>query len=258
MRTVSRTRSALAAAAACVAINCAAPSAFAQAIQEYNYEPDHIYQVHAGLGITTQIELSPEEKILDYSTGFSSGWDLSRRENVFYLKPKNVDVDTNLLIRTATHAYIFELKVVATNWHSLDQARNSGVQYKIKFTYPSDTSFSNEAKTVAEAPELNTALLKDRRYNFNYDYAVGKSVVPWLIPVDVHDDGRFTYIRLPDLSKFPTGDFPTVYMRQKERDEDSVVNTTVEAKTIIIHGTYPYLVIRHGDNVVGLRRVTPP
>jgi len=258
MKKLSRIRSVFAAAATCAALTCAAPSVLAQAIQEYNYEPDHIYQVHTGLGITTQIELSPDEKILDYSTGFTSGWDLSRRENVFYLKPKNVDVDTNLMIRTATHSYVFELKVVATNWRSLDQARGSGVQYKIKFTYPNDTSFAKETKAVVEAPELNTSLTKDRRYNFDYDYAVGEKTVPWIIPIDVHDDGHFTYIRLPDLNKFPTGDFPTVYMRQKERDEDSVVNTTVEAKTIVVHGTYPYLVIRHGDNVVGLKRNTPP
>ena len=57
----------------------------AQVVQQYDYQPDRIYQVHTGLGITTQIELSPNEKILDYSTGFSSGWDLTRRENVLYL-----------------------------------------------------------------------------------------------------------------------------------------------------------------------------
>src|SRR5690606_22974569 len=87
--------------------------AAAQAIQEYDYQPDSIYQVRTGLGITTQIELSPHEEILDYSTGFSSGWDLNRRGNVFYLRPKNVDVDTNMMVRTATNSYIFELKVVA-------------------------------------------------------------------------------------------------------------------------------------------------
>jgi len=258
MKTFFKARSALMATAMCAAITCVVSSASAQTVQLYDYQPDRIYQVQSGLGITTQIELSPEEKILDYSTGFSSGWDLVRRDNVFYLKPKNVDVDTNLMIRTATHSYIFELKVVATDWRTLDQARKAGVQYRIKFTYPADTSFSNEAKSVAEAPALNTGLLKDRGYNFNYDYAPGKSAVPWLIPVDVHDDGRFTYIRLNDLIKFPTGDFPTVYMRQKERDVDSVVNTTVEGNTISIHGTYPYLVIRHGDSVVGLRRNTTP
>ena len=119
------------------------PAAHAQAMQQYEYQPDRIYPVRTGLGITTQIELSPNEKILDYSTGFSGGWELTRRDNVFYLKPKNVDVDTNMMIRTATHSYIFELKVVATDWKTLEQARRAGVQYKITFTYPSDASFSS-------------------------------------------------------------------------------------------------------------------
>lgn len=226
------------------------------AVQDYEYQPDRIYTVRTGLGITTQIELSPNEKILDFSTGFSSGWELTRRDNVFYVKPKNVDVDTNMMIRTATHSYIFELKVVATDWKTLDQARRAGVQYKVLFTYPADTSFKTEAKKVSQTPELNTDIAKDREYNFDYDYAMKRKVPIWLEPVNVYDDGRFTYIKMPDMKAFPTGNFPTVYMREKEHGEDSVVNTTVEGSTIVVHGTYPYLVIRHGDNVVGLRRNT--
>ncbi|SFR90056.1 type IV secretion system protein VirB9 [Dyella sp. OK004] len=240
--------------ALCIAAAAAPRGASAQAVQQYEYQPDRVYQVRTGLGITTQIELSPNEKILDFSTGFSSGWELSRRDNVFYVKPKNVDVDTNLMIRTATHSYIFELKVVATDWRTLDQARIKGVQYKIAFNYPADTAFANEATKVADAPELSTALVKGRNYNFSYDYAMRSRTPPWLVPVNVYDDGQFTYIKLSDMTKFPTGDFPAVYMREKEHGEDSVINTTVEGNTIIVHGTYPYLVIRHGDNVVGLRR----
>jgi type IV secretion system protein VirB9 len=229
---------------------------FAQAVQQYDYQPDHVYQVRTGLGITTQIELSPSEKILDYSTGFSSGWDLNRRDNVFYVKPKNVDVDTNLMIRTATRSYIIELKVVATDWRTLEQARTKGVQYKITFIYPKDTAFSSEAIKAAQAPELDTSLIKGRNYNFNYDYATRKKTAPWLVPVNVYDDGQFTYIKMNDVKQFPTGNFPAVYMREHAHGEDAVVNTTVEGNTIIVHGTYPYLVIRHGDNIVGLRRNT--
>ena len=47
-------------------------AALAEVVQTYEYAPDKIYTVRAGLGITTQIELSPDENILDYSTGFSS------------------------------------------------------------------------------------------------------------------------------------------------------------------------------------------
>jgi type IV secretion system protein VirB9 len=62
-----------------------AAQASAQAVQEYNYVPDAIYQVRTGLGITTQIELSPNVNGVDFSTGFSCGWDLTRRDTVFYL-----------------------------------------------------------------------------------------------------------------------------------------------------------------------------
>lgn len=228
-----------------------------QVLTHYEYAADAIYPVRTGLGITTQIELSPNEKILDYSTGFSSGWDLTRRENVFYLKPKNIDVDTNMMVRTATHSYIFELKVVATDWKTLAEARRDGVQYKITFTYPADTSFSHEKKRQRQTPAQDSTLLPDRSYNFDYDYATRSKAAPWLVPVNVYDDGRFTYLRMSDLKQFPSGDFPAVYMREQAHGEDSLVNTTVEGNTIIVHGTYNYLVIRHGNDVVGLRRNTP-
>jgi len=231
------------------------PSVVAQVLQTYDYQPDRIYPVRTGLGITTQIELSPSEKILDYSTGFSNGWELTRRDNVFYLKPKNVDVDTNMMVRTATHSYIFELKVVATDWKTLDQARRAGVQYKITFRYPDDTSFAAAKKKQESVSAQSAALLPGRSYNFDYDYATRDAKkAPWLVPVNVYDDGRFTYIRMSDIKSFPTGDFPAVFMRETQHGEDSLVNTTVEGNTIIVHGTYAYLVIRHGEYVVGLRR----
>jgi len=225
----------------------------AQALQEYEYQPDRIYQVRTGLGITTQVELSPNEQVLDYSTGFSSGWDLTRRDNVFYLKPKNIDVDTNMMVRTATHSYVFELKVVATDWRALEQAKQAGVQYRITFRYPNDTTFVAEKEA---GPEADTRIGKDRRYNFDYSVAT-RARQRWLVPLNVYDDGRFTYVRIAGDSRLPTGDFPVVFGRETEHGEDFVVNTSVEGNTIVVHGTYPYLVVRHGRDVVGLRRNQP-
>jgi len=231
-----------------------AATAGAQAIQQYEYEEDRIYQVRTGLGITTQIELSPSETILDFSTGFSAGWDLSRRDNVFYVKPRNVDVDTNMMVRTATNSYIFELKVVATDWTALEHAKREGVQYKIRFSYPNQTRFvsADSAPTLPPA-RLSTRLEKGRHYNFSYDYSSRRGP-GWLVPTNAYDDGQFTYLRMNDLKSVPSGGFPAVFGREREDGEDFVVNTTVEDDTLVVHGTYPFLVIRHGDRVVGLRR----
>lgn len=233
------------------------PTLQAQVVQQYQYQPDQVYPIRTALGITTQIELSPDEQVLDYSTGLSSGWDLRRRDNVFYLRPRNVEVDTNMSIRTATHAYLFELQVVATDWKTLAEARRNGVEYKVTFRYPAGSRFGKANTSDAQPTGLSTTLLPTRQYNFDYDYATRKKAAPWLLPVHVYDDGRFTYIELGNLQKFPSGDFPAVFMRETEGGEDSLVNTTVEGNTIVVHGTYPYLVMRHGEDVVGLRRNIP-
>ena len=235
-----------------IAILLTAPGAVkAQVVDEYEYQTNRIYQIRTGLGNTTQIELSPEENILDYSTGFSSGWELNRRGNVFYLKPRNVDVDTNMMVRTETHAYIFELKVVATDWVTLEQAKQAGVQYKVAFRYPNETSFTVQAEAAVQ-DHADPGIGRGRRYHFDYDYALRRGE-PWLVPSNAYDDGIFTYLRL-DIDGFPSGNFPAVFGREEERGEDFVVNTSVEQDALVVHGTYPYLVLRHGDDIVLVRR----
>lgn len=221
-------------------------------VDVYDYVPDAVYPVRTALGITTQVELDAAEEILDFSTGFSNGWDLTRRGNVFYLRPRGEDVDTNMLVRTRTHAYIFELKVVSADWTSLEQVRRAGVQYKVAFRYPVDASFEAPAEEAAASGQ-SLALEKGRHYNFDYDVAARRAP-PWLVPMNVYDDGRFTYLRMGHQPALPTGTFPAVFGRRSRDGDEFVVNTTVEDGVIVVHGTYPFLVVRHGRDVVGVRR----
>ena len=221
-------------------------------VDVYDYVADGVYQVRTALGITTQVELDPAEEILDFSTGFSTGWDLSRRGNVFYLRPRGVDVDTNMLVRTQTHSYIFELKVVATDWTTLEQVRRAGVQYKLAFRYPADAGFS---APVEEAVDLGQSigLQQGRHYNFDYD-AASRRAPAWLVPVNAYDDGRFTYLRMGAQAALPTGTFPAVFARRTRDGEEFAVNTTVDGGVLVVHGTYPCRGVRHGRDGVGRRR----
>lgn len=197
-----------------------------------------------------RLRLAREKQIKDYSTGYSNGWDLARRDNVFYVKPKDEHVDTNMHIRTATHDYIIELEVVSSKWKTLDQAKHQGAKYKVSFSYPNDAEFS-----PAESSEsgVSTAIDSRKNYNASYDFSANSSS-QWLVPLKVYDDGQFTYIHMSDLTSLPSGGFPTVFGRKSVDGEEFIINTSVEKNVIIAHGTYSYLVVRHGDNVVGLRR----
>src|SRR5690606_23617095 len=105
-----------------------------------------------------------------------------------------------------------------------------------------------------EVQELDTAQQPGRVYHFGYEVTYKKRNPSWMIPSSVYDDQQFTYIRMGDRTRFPSGNFPAVFGRQKERGDEFIVNTTIEGDTIVVHGTYPYLVLRHGKNVIGLRR----
>lgn len=217
-------------------------------IKEYFFEPDITYPVYTALGVVTQIELSPREKIKDFSTGLSDGWQLVRRENVFYLKPKGMAVDTNFIVRTEAHQYIFELKVINENWQTLPEIKSKGVNYQIKFRYPSSTDFNVRHQ---ESSGYSTHYDTSRTYHTQYDVAANPES-EWLIPIKIYDDGKFTYIYL-NKNEF-SGNFPTVYGRKSERDTEFVLNSNVENDLIVVHGIYPILVLRHGNHVVGLRR----
>lgn len=221
---------------------------YAETIQEYFFEPNKTYPVQTAMGVVTQIELDPRENIKDFGSGLTDGWDLARRENVFYLKPKANAVDTNLIVRTQAHQYIFELKVLKNDWKNLSDATKQGVNYQIKFRYPDYTDFSLRTSTLAG---YSLRYDPSRDYHTKYDVAVGNKS-EWLIPLKVYDDGKFTYVYL-NKGKF-TGDFPTIYGRKTESGPEFVLNSNVENNVIIVHGTYPILVLRHGNDVVGLRR----
>ena len=215
-------------------------SVYAAAIQEYTFQENTTYPVHTAQGVVTQIELDSREKVKDFGAGLSGGWDLVRRENVFYLRPKADAVDTNLIVRTQAHQYIFELKVMKNVVGNLAEASDKGVNYQVKFSLRASTLAGYSLKYDSS-----------KIYNTNYDVAANEKS-RWLVPLKVYDDGRFTYVHL-NKGKF-TGDFPAVYGRKSEKGAEFVLNSNVEGNVVIVHGTYPFLVLRHGNDVVGLKR----
>lgn len=232
--------------------------------QGYAYENNKTYVVNTALGIATQIVVSSDEKVLDFGTGFSAGWELVRRENVFYIKPKDPDAETNMYIRTDKRSYVLDLRIVSKDWKKISDAKAAGVNYVVQFTYPGDASqqLSNVTGKYTDAAGSDKAPVQEivpskisseptgrSSYFTNYEVAADMSA-QWLVPARIYDDGSFMYLQ------FAAGvDSPAVFARSSIRDQEYVVNKTVSGDSLqIVHGIHPVLVIRHGDSVVAIRR----
>lgn len=232
--------------------------------QGYAYEEDKAYIVNTALGIATQIVVGRDEKVLDFGTGFSAGWELVRRENIFYIKPKDPDAETNMYIQTDKRSYVLDLRIVSKDWKRISDAKLAGVHYVVQFTYPESLALrsTNATSKIANGSE-NDGLAKQeivstkisneptgrKNYFTNYEIAADMSA-RWLVPVRVYDDGAFIYLQ------FAEGvNSPAVFARSSVRDQEYVVNKTVSGDTVqIVHGIHPVLVVRHGDSVVAIRR----
>ena len=231
---------------------CGIAPALSAPLVEYRYNPGTIYPVHTGIGIATQIVISHKEQVKDYGTGFSGAWELIRRDNVFYLKPRAANGDTNMYIRTDKRSYLFDLRVVLKQWKTLAQAKRAGVNFQVLFSYPPEPGGGAQHGPETDAADTEIRPAGPGRVHADYDYAVGKDS-DWLIPKKAYDDGNFTFITLK-ASGMPGGGMPAVYGKKLEDGEEFLVNSRAQGNVITVFGRYNYLVLRHGDSVLGLRR----
>ncbi|MCY1553137.1 P-type conjugative transfer protein VirB9 [compost metagenome] len=138
----------------------------------------------------------------------------------------------------------------ATKWRTLEEAKSAGVFYKVRFVYGSDEpdKASSMAAVNAVLSPSPGALNSQNNYHLNYDYSTVREDST-IVPTRVYDNQQFTYIHLP-----PMANFPAVFGRHERAGEEFLVNTKSVKNVMVVLGVYPYLVMRLGNDVVGLRR----
>lgn len=100
---------------------------------------------------------------------------------------------------------------------------------------------------------MSTDVTGKRAYFTDYDYSASQNS-KWLVPTKVYDDGKFTYIYLRNAQFDTSGNMPTISTRKSRNSKELLVNFRLKDGVIIVDGTYPFLVLRHGSDVVGIRR----
>jgi type IV secretion system protein VirB9 len=227
-------------------------------IKHTNYNPDDVVRLDAVIGIATHIIVQPGENYVTHAFGDPNGWEFAHKDNHYFIKPKAENSDTNLVIVTDKRSYNFVLHFVG-NYETKDAAGNVvkhsiGTPWSLKnatlqlaFNYPAD-----DARKEAEVKAADSVQDRFRRrsgpVNLNYTQssaAMDKDIVP----LNVWDDGRFTYFRFPQNASLPN-----VYTVGAD-GEETLVNRHMSPdnnRVIVAEKVAQKFRLRLGNEVVGV------
>ena len=173
-------------------------------IQYVDYKSNQVVKVNGATGCITTIVFAAGEEVTNYGSGFSTAWEFSASGNNFFLKPKMRDGSTNLVIVTNKRIYNIDVQLVN---------KPKDATHRLTYTYTREAQKIKAAKRKQEEVE-NELNKKDPHvyenypagnwnYTENFASSEGSKVIA---PVEVHDNGRFTYFKFRNNQ-----DFPAVY-----------------------------------------------
>ena len=230
------------------------PMVFDQRVREVAYNAEDIVTIHAAYGISTHIKFAPDETITHTILGDSVAWETTPVGNNLFIKPVELNADTNLSVVTNKHVYAFDLKAAPKTTEK--------VFFQVVFIYPDQDLARREAaaqlaQQTARLNELRAQLERVQAEQVaKLDNAMHDAEIPlrrsinyWVKgsdeaqPDEAYDDGTFTYFRFRG-----NREFPTVYLRDS-KGQDSLVNTTIKGDTILVQRIAKDYVLRKGNDV---------
>lgn len=209
-------------------------------------------EIDGVIGLATHIVIAPDETYLTHVFGDANAWSFAHKDNHFFVKPKQANGDTDLVIVTNKHSYNLLLHYVGssvgdtfikTPW----AIREATIQ--VNYLYPDEVRHkkNSEAEKYRVSAELADPFSigpKNLAYRMSDD-PKSRSIAP----IAVWDDYHFTYFKFPTNAELPT------LFALNSSGKENVVNATVMGvnhNILAAHITSREWFIRFGDRVVGV------
>lgn len=215
-------------------------------IQYASYSVGDVTKINAVNGYITTIIFSPSEVVENFGSGFSTAWEFSASQNHFFLKPKDRNGTTNIVVVTSKRVYSIDV-------HLVNDPKNA--TYQLIYRYPDEIAKvkheekkKKDLEDLTKKPDPNVLHSDERIYNANYQYTMnfGKNEHSVdLAPKRVFDDGRFTYFKFRR-----NHDMPAIYA--VTTDGEAIVQSHVENGVVVVHGVFEEYRLRAGTAVCGI------
>lgn len=209
-------------------------------ITTVEYDEKNVVEIKAKPGVVTQIVLQKGEEHEAHAFGDGEAWHFNSFKNNLFLKPAQPLGTTNLSVITNKRDYMFKINFV-------DEAVMGDDLYQVRFVYPDEAVKANDGKQIEQT--LENAKFK-KIYNLNY-VSKGNQMIA---PVNVYDDGSFTYFKFPG-----NVDLPSIYAvttGKTSHGDEMLVDKSVTGvgnNTIVMHKVHPWWRLRLGSQVLDIR-----
>jgi type IV secretion system protein VirB9 len=194
------------------------------------YSSDQVYRLRGYAGFQIDLEFEPGESFIGLGAGDVEALAFVAQDNHLFVKPKAINVHTNLTVLTTRRSYHFDYSADATP----PDPRHRDVIYVLRFIYaraapPEPAAVPSPDSALARAAE-------ERPHNMDYWYC-GRAA---LQPIAAWDDGVHTHLQFN-----ARGELPALFVRNDDGSE-SLLNFSVEHSEIVIHRVARQFVLRRG------------
>ncbi|WP_298327009.1 TrbG/VirB9 family P-type conjugative transfer protein [Asticcacaulis sp.] len=213
-----------------------------------DYDEAAIVTVPGRAGIQTTIQFEAGERIENVAIGDSAGWQVTpnRRADLLFLKPILPDSRTNMTVITDRRTYLFDLTT----------AGKGGPLYVMRFVYPK--AFIPPAPVAADSlpPDITTdpaaAVTAEIQAALPADlnFAWEKQGPEKMLPAQVFDDGRSTYLRWEAGAEVPAILVPG------PDGVDGPANYALRNDLVVLDGVPRRIILRNGSRTASLTPAT--
>ena len=195
------------------------------------YNAEEVYRLYGFVGYQIDLEFEAGESYAGIGGGDLEGLTIGAYENHLLLKPKAVNVGTNLTVFTNHRHYHFEYSASDRKPNPL----RDEVIYAVRFTYPAipkNTGPTNQERIDADFAKAQV----QRPRNIDYWFCGHET----LKPESASDDGVHTRLKFGAKAELPA-----IFVRNDDGSE-SLLNFSMQEGDVILHRVARQFVLRRG------------
>lgn len=194
------------------------------------YSADEVYRLRGYAGYQIDLEFEPGESFTGLGSGDVEGLSFEAQTNHLFIKPKAINVRTNLTVLTTRRSYHFDYTAASAP----PDPGHLDVIYVLRFLYPKSMPADPAAAPAADSVLAQASAARVHHVDYWYcGHAALQPLAAW-------DDGVHTHLQFN-----PRTEMPALFVRNDDGTE-SLVNFNLQHGEVVIHRIARQFMVRRG------------